>query len=162
MGVGLGIAALVLASLIAWKRIGPDWLADRLAAVIALCGVQSIVAGTKLGGKLRGWGQKAADWLGELAGRLDPGLHKPVATWTIPVIVGVMGLLWVAAMLPAMLSRWIGGIANESHTAGTIWGGALVLGVFASSGPGAWGNFLLALVDQLGATGDSLVRGVLA
>lgn len=162
MGIGLGIAALVAAYLIAWKGIGPDWLAQRLAAVVALCGVQSVVTGTALGDKLKGWAADGAEQLGKLAGHLDPQYQQPVTAWAVPIVVGTVGLLWVAAMLPGMTARYIGRIANQEHSSALIWGGALALGVFSASAPGEWGDLLQSLVVQLGGLGASLTKGTLA
>ena len=162
MGIGLGLVAIVLAALITWKQIGPDWLAERVAALLALVGVQSAVASTAVGDWVRGVVGDGVGLLADAAGKLDGAYSAAVRTWTVPLVVLAVGTIWLAAMLTSRASRYVGGIANEGYSSGLIWGGALVLALFATALPGAWGDLVGSGVDALARFGQGLVTGAVA
>ena len=162
MGIGLGLVAIVLAAFIAWKEIGPDAVSSRVAAVLALVGVQAAVAPTRLGEWLQGLSGDVRDLTARAVGTADAAYAAPVRLWLVPLVVLVVGTMWLAAMLPTGLSRWLGGIVNESFSSGLIWSGAVVLGIFLTAAPGAWGNLLVTGVDILGGVAASGIRAAVA
>lgn len=163
-GIGLGLAALAATSLMLWRSIGPAWLNDRLAAILALLGAQAVVAPTQLGT----WARQLADWIISVGQRVIAGADVQVASAAaavaVPLIVAGTGLVWVAAMLPSKgrWVAWLGDIVGLTFSKELVWGGGLVLGVFAAAAPGPWGQMLQAITTALADAGESAIRAVLS
>jgi hypothetical protein len=157
------VLALVLAVLFDWKGFLPKWIADRLAALLALYAFSRIVAGTPAAAKLLEIGNSLAKLLGQLAGKYtNAQTAGAISQYLVAVIVLVVGLLWVAAMLPAESTRKFGGdIVSREMSSWDIWGGALALTVGAYLVPGTIGDGL-RMITSLGVQGGQGLIGLVS
>lgn len=153
------VLALVLAVLFDWKGLLPKWIADRLAAVLAIYAFSAIVVGSALAAKLLSIGNGLAGILGGIAGHwVNPQAAQAISQYGMAVVVIVIGVLWVAAMVPAETGRKFGGdIASREMSSWDIWGGALALTVGAFLVPGTIGDALRFVATSAVQIGHALV-----
>jgi hypothetical protein len=157
------LLALVLAVLFDWQGLLPKWIADRLAALLALYAFSRIVAGTPAAHWLLGLGQGLANLLGSLAGRwTNSATASAIGQYGVAVVVIIVGVMWLAAMLPAETTRKFGGdIVSREMSSWDIWGGALVLTMGAYLVPGTIGD-LLRMITSLGVQGGQGLIGLVS
>lgn len=155
--------ALVLAVLLDWKGLLPKAVADRLAAILAMYAFSRIIVGTPLAAKLLGFGQGLADLVGRLVGRwVSPETATAISRYGLAVAVIIVGVLWIAAMLPAETTRKYGGdIVSREMSSYDIWGGALALTVGAYLVPGTIGSILQG-ITSLGVTAGQALIGTVS
>lgn len=157
------VLALTLAVLLDWKGLLPKWIADRLAAVLALYAFSRIIVGSPAAAFLLRLGNGLASLLGTLAGRFtNAATAGAISQYTVAVVVIVIGVLWIAAMLPAESTRKFGGdIVSREMSSWDIWGGALALTVGAYLVPGTVGTFL-RMITSLGVAGGQALVGLVS
>jgi hypothetical protein len=153
------IASLALVGALAFDAfgLGPRWLGDRIAAILALHGFSYFILGSALAGWLLTAGANLQTALGNaLAGPLGPKAASAIGTYGLGMLVLMVFVLWMAAMLPKRISNHAGEAVHQEMNSALIWGGALILVIGASLVPGALGGVVRGTVGWTNTIGQAI------
>lgn len=153
------IATLALVGALAFDSLGlgPRWLGDRIAAVLALHGLSYFILGSALAGWLLTVGTRLQAQLGSaLSGPLGPKASEAIGSYGLGMAVLLVFILWVAALAPKKIANHAGEIVHREMNSALIWGGAFVLVVGAALVPGALGGLVRGVVGWSNVIGQSI------
>lgn len=154
------LLALGIALVADWKGLLTRSIGDRVAMLLVAFVYSVVVQFTRLDSLLLAGGRWLQSQIGMLAAHLDPTLGRALGTYFLAICGAVVGVLWLAALLPTSAARYVGGIANYQIDSRMIWGGTAVFVLLVGLVPGQVGDFLRGAAGIAGTTGHALVAWV--
>jgi len=160
MSTSAGVALVALAYVVHWKGIGPDWLAWRLAQVLALAGLTGLLE--PVAPQLREWTTAGLEQIAEIvAGVVKSSAYtNAIVEWTPKLAAGFAFLVWFGAFITPRASKWLGRIANQQAKSAIVWGAGVVMVLFGLIAGGNLEAAITWLADLFASWGEGLLTWI--